>query len=125
MITRPDTWARASRNPGGRRRTPGKGVDLGGAGLCSHPRPSRALECLGWGGGEGASGLERGRGGGGCTTLGRVGRIQPAGDNANQQPAMQTRTQPPECLLAWERAGGGKVVETVLVYVHFYVKEKL
>lgn len=97
-------------------------MDLGGAGLC----PTHVLPGLwnAWGGGEGASGLGRGREGGGCTTLGRVGRIEPAGDHSNRQPAMQTPTQPPECFQAWERAGGGKVVETVLVPVPFYVKEK-
>lgn len=59
-------------------------------------------------GGEGASGLGRGRGGGGCTTLWRVGRIEPAGDHSNRQPAMQTPTQPPECFQAWERAEVGR-----------------
>lgn len=75
-------------------------------------------------GGEGVSGIGGGRGGGGGTTLGRVGRIQRAGENSTQQPARQTPTQPPECFQAWESAGGGKVVETLLVHLPFYVKEK-
>lgn len=49
---------RASRNPGGRRRTPGKGVGLGGAGLC----PTHVLPGLwnAWGGGRRGLGVRAG-----------------------------------------------------------------
>lgn len=88
------------------------------------PLRSRAvLSFLGSGmrgaGGEGVLGLEGGRGGGGGTTLGRVGRIQRAGDNSTQQPAMQTPTQPPECFQAWKPQGwkGGRNTACALTFL--------